>query len=264
MFRIPTIVFLLTAMAVADEPIRALPLPTIVQLGKELYLRDKMAASAFDALFAAEPGAGKLPLRGWITELDPEHPRVYLIQQRDGLDTLAYTVTFHPPEAPKVENKQGAPLPDFVAKRFAARLAAIAAIPKFMTKTYNFEVLDEPDGNGYLVYALAATKNPDEIVAGGHYRVTVTSEGKVQQVDALSRSFLVLPKQAAGAPEDSKPAGITMTHIVSDTPVETHVYLSLLHKTPLYVITSKKDIWKVRDGEITKEAEPVEGAQQNR
>jgi hypothetical protein len=184
---------------------------------------------------------------------------VFLIREQDSKLSLAYVVSFAEPDPPKVEEGHGAELPDFVAKRYAARQAAIAAIPKFMTKTYNFEVLDAPDGKGFLVYALAATKDPNEVVVGGHYRVSVSAEGKVEQVDALSRSFLVLKKNGPEVPKGNQLAGLTMSHIVSKTPVETHVYLSLVHKLPFYIIAGEREIWKVEDGKITNLGEIKDG-----
>lgn len=240
------------ATAIADDGIRSFPIPTIVALGKELYRRDHMASTAFDALFAAYPKAQELPLRGWITQADKENQRVYFIQERDAHYSLAYVATFRGDAAPAIEDSQGATLPEFVAKRFLARRAAVAAIPKFMAESYNFEVLDAPDGKGFLVYGLASTKDPDEVVVGGHYRVTVSADGQVQQVDALSRSFLVLHRQSPDVPKGSGVVGLSMSHIVSNTPVETHVYVSLLHKIPLYVATSDNVVWRVSDGEITK------------
>lgn len=40
-----------------------------------------------------------------------------------------------------------------------------------------------------------------------------------------------------------------MTHIVSDTPLETHVFLSLLHKRSIRVLT-ELGAWEVVDGRI--------------
>lgn len=236
----------------AEESIQELSLPTIKALGKELYQRDQVASAATDVLLAAKPEARSVPVRGWITHSENDVQRVYFIQERDSKISLAYSVTFHEKTAPKIEDHKGADLPEPVARRFTARQAALAAIPKFMTKKYNFEVLDAPTGGGFIVYALAATQNPSEVVVGGHYRVTVAADGKVQQVDALSRSFLVLQKQNPEADKDKEVVGITMSHVVSSTPVETHVFLSLLHKTPLYVLTPDKVIWKVSEGDILK------------
>lgn len=133
-----------------------------------------------------------------------------------------------------------------------ARQTAIAALPKLDSSKYKFEVLDDPDRSGFLVYALAGSKNPNDVVIGGHYRVTVSADGKnVKSVDALSRSFLVVNKKA-GVPSGATPGFLWMIHLVSPTPIETHVYLSLVHQTPLYVGTADRSIWKVEGGKISK------------
>ena len=42
-----------------------------------------------------------------------------------------------------------------------------------------------------------------------------------------------------------------MTHIVSNTPVETHVFLSLLHNIDFFVMTPDDTIWRVSEGAIS-------------
>jgi hypothetical protein len=233
--------------------IREFPIATIEALGKQLHRQDAMAATAFDTLFEMYPEAKKLQIRAWITESNAENQRIFIIQEKDSKQSLAYIINFPKDGQPAVEAHLDEPLPPFVQTRLAARASAIEAIPALMAERYNFEVLDDPDGNGFLVYGLAATMKPDEIVVGGHFRVSVSADGsKAEQVDALSRSLLILPKTPTDLPEGSKTAAATMTHIVSSTPVETHVYASLLHKTPFFVATSEKDLWVVGNGKIEK------------
>ena len=249
--------FVATA-ALAEDAIRSFPLPTIVALGVQLYQQDKVASDGFDYLFSSRPEAQKVQLRGWITEYTPENRRVYFIQGPDEQHpSLAYTLTLLTDGSAKVAERRGDPLPDFVAKRYAARQAAIASIPKFAPgRNYNFEVLDDPENKGgYIVYGLACSSDPDEVVVGGHYRVTVSELGKVKRVDALSKSFLVLNKRAHD-PKAPAPDGLFMSHSLSATPVETHVYLSILHQLPLFVSTSEHEVWKVAEGIITKEESP--------
>lgn len=251
-----TLLFLISFIAVsaiaADDPIRSFPIPTLEALGKELHMRDQMAALAFDALFEAHPEAKERPIKGWITEATEDLHRVYFVQEQDeSRYTLAYIATFQETATPSIEDKKGAELPKFVADRFAARRAAIEAITNFWTERYNFEVLDAPDGKGFLVYGLASTTDPDKVVVGGHYRVSVSAEGKVQQVDALSRSFLVVPRQSPEIPKGAEVVGLSVSHIVSSTPVETHVYVSLLHQMVISVITPDKKMWNVSEGKIT-------------
>lgn len=245
----------------ADEQapeIRAFPIPTIVSLGKELYRRDHLAAEAFDALFEDAVGAKKQPLTGWVTELGEKQQRVYLMQTVDGKSSLAYVVEFTDDKAPRVTDQRGAAIPEAVAVRYHARQTAIAAVKDRLTRTYNFEVLDDPVKKGFLVYALASTNKDNEVIVGQHFRVSVSPDGeKVERIDALSRSMLILDKSGSDLPNGAKPVGFSMSHIVSPTPVETHVYVSLLHHIPLFVATSKEDVWSIIDGEIKKADAPA-------
>jgi hypothetical protein len=244
--------WLATTAVWAGDTIRSFELSDIVHLGERLYQQDKIASDATDFLFTARPDAKVLPLRGWITQYEGSIKRVYFLQGTDDQrPSLAYTLTMVDNGLAKIAEGHGDPLPEFVAKRYKARKAAIAAIPKFAPdRNYNYEVLDDPDEKGgFLVYALATSNDPDEVVIGGHYRVTVSENGTVKQVDALSKSFLALNKRT-NITKGAKP-GLSMSHLVSDTPVETHVYLSILHRTRLYVTIPGHDTWKVEEGIIT-------------
>src|SRR4030095_13401752 len=54
--------------------------------------------------------------------------------------------------------------------RNRARDTAVAALKgKLFDIPYKYVVLDDPDGSGFLVYALAYSKK--EIILGGHFRV---------------------------------------------------------------------------------------------
>jgi hypothetical protein len=132
------------------------------------------------------------------------------------------------------------------ASETRALRATKTALNSRIDNTYNFTVLHDPTKSGYLVYALATSKGASDVVFGIHYRVTVSADGNnVKQVDALSRSRLVVNKS-------SDTAALWTTHLVSTTPVETHVYLSFLHSKPIYVGTSNHAAWKIQDGRISK------------
>jgi len=113
--------------------------------------------------------------------------------------------------------------------RKRARDTAIAALKgKLFDIPYNYVVLDDPDGSGFLVYALAHSKN--EIILGGHFRVTVSADGsKVEQVDALSNTLLRQPPSSKGHAGE-KPLTVSMSQSVSNRPLETCVYTSLHDK----------------------------------
>ena len=108
---------------------------------------------------------------------------------------------------------------------------------------YNYIVVDDPDGNGFLVYALAQSKS--EIILGGHFRVTVSAKGeKAERVDALSHTLLRQPPPPKGY-EGEKPISVSMSQIVSNKPLETCVYTSLHDKVIVSVgmVNDNAKVW---------------------
>jgi hypothetical protein len=118
---------------------------------------------------------------------------------------------------------------------------------------YRFVVVSDPKGSGFLVYALATSADPGEIVVGIHYRVTVSADAsRAERVDALSRTRFVASKK--NLPQGyQKLAGFFFGQIVSNRPVETLVYLTLHHKTRCMVVTPDASVWWIDNGRITKD-----------
>src|SRR5438874_2049525 len=103
-----------------------------------------------------------------------------------------------------------------VRKR-AKQVAIVALRGKLFNVHYDYVVLDDPDGSGFLVYALGSTGKPDEVVLAGHFRVTVSADGeKAERVDALSRSLLINHKKSG--PLGYKMVAMYMGQIVSSKP----------------------------------------------
>ena len=110
-----------------------------------------------------------------------------------------------------------------------AKQTATAALSKLARSKYRFEVINDPGGSRWLVYALAYSKDPDKVVFGIHYRVTVSQDGsKIESVEPLSRSALVVSK-TAGIPKGAKPGPLWATSLISPTPLEVY---SLLESCP--------------------------------
>jgi hypothetical protein len=129
-------------------------------------------------------------------------------------------------------------------ERKRARETAIAALKgKLFNISYDYVVLDDPDGSGFLVYALAHAKN--EIILGGHFRVTVSADGrKAERVDALSNTLLRSPPPPKGS-EGQKPLVVSMSQLVSNKPLETCVYASLHDKVMVSVgmVNDNGKVW---------------------
>lgn len=231
--------------------IREFSIPTLEKLGRELSRRDQIAAMASDAVLETQPVAKALKMRGWITDLGKTEDKVYLIAETSSGPCLAYTVSFRGSEKPRVEDQRGKPLSPDIAVRYRARETAIAALAgKLFDASYNFEVLSDPERDGFLVYGLAATRKSGEQIIGGHFRVTVSSDGaKAERVDALSHGIIKgVPKLPPGATQ----AAMFSTQLVSNVPVETFIYTSNLYRLPMYVATKDRSTWRIVNGKIHK------------
>jgi hypothetical protein len=78
---------------------------------------------------------------------------------------------------------------DAIRKR-AKETAKAALKGKLFDVNYDAVVLKDPDGSGFLVYALALADTKRMIQTGGHFRVTVSADGgTVEGIDLLSPSF---------------------------------------------------------------------------
>ena len=241
--------------ALAANQIREFSVSTLERLGSELYYRDQIAAQSSELLLKTKPIVRSLKIRGWITDLQPEGKSVYWIADTPSGPSLAYKVTFRGLMDPEVEDLRGQPLPPKVALRYKARQTAADALKgKLYDIQYNFEVLDDPDRSGFLVYAIGATDKSDEVVLGGHFRVTVSADGeKAERVDALSKSLLI-NKEGDGLPPAAHQVGMAVTQLVSDKPVETLVYTNRLTGQPIAVATSPNgQVWYIENGKITRE-----------
>jgi hypothetical protein len=134
--------------------------------------------------------------------------------------------------------------------RKRARQTGIAALKGRLYKIhYEFVVVDDPDGTGLLIYALPS--KPGEIVLGGWFRVTVSADGgKVERVEALSRTILPAPRPPKGA-DGQKPVFVSMSQVVSNKPLETCVYTSLHDKVMVSVgMVDDGKMWVFRDGKV--------------
>lgn len=139
------------------------------------------------------------------------------------------------------------------ALRKRAQQTAIAALKGRLFKThYDFLVVKDPDGSGFLVYAMPAS-SPTNVVLGGNFRVTVSADGsKAERVDAMANTILPMQKPPKGM-EGQKPAWVTMAQVISNRPLETCVYTSLHDKVLLGVgmANDKVDrMWLFKGGEI--------------
>jgi hypothetical protein len=134
--------------------------------------------------------------------------------------------------------------------RKRARQTAVSALEgRLYNKVhYEYVVLDDPDGSGFLVYALATNKTPSQQITGGHFRVSISADGrKAERVDALSHGIIT---ERPAMPTGSIQVFIATSQLVSNIPVETFIYSSYVYRLPISVATPDGRVWVVGNGMI--------------
>ena len=246
-----TCLLLIAATCFAEmKPIRDFDIKTIEKLGAEIYERDKYAAQATDIISTKVGGSEKLSeekIAGWIVNKLKDKYLVRFIKQTEDQLLPAYEIIFTSSGKHAFREAKGELSAKEIAK-FNARQLALKSIPEPGSDRYNTVVLPNVGGKGFLVYTLAATTDPNLIYIGGHYRMTVSQNGKkIERIDRLFKSCLILNK--GDVPKGDKSAALFASHVVSKTPVETHVFANLLHDQPLYIMAGG-EIWAIENGKI--------------
>ena len=139
---------------------------------------------------------------------------------------------------------------DLVRQR-AVQTARAALRGRLFKLGYDYVVLSDPDGNRFLVYALGKTPRSDEVVLGGHFRVTVSADGStIERIDPLSKTMMVDSERNSGLPPGSRLTALYVNQIVSNRPVETFIYLASLARKNIYVGTPGGKMWVVGKGRM--------------
>jgi len=238
-----------------------MPVALSEMFGTEIYFQDIAAWVVTD--FLAEKGVLQKDkrLKGWIVEKDSEKDeltdkmQVTFIGEVNGKLKGLHQVKskFNKVlEESYVNPENGFDLTEnqkslFVARQTALKSEFMRCSERYNTVAFKFEMVDEDViQNHTIVYLLAATTEANKIMAGGNYKFTLNESGdKILESKALSKSCIILQK-AEGV------VGLTLSHIVEPTPNAVHVYLSLMHDVPLYVMTTEnKMLWKVDGNTIS-------------
>lgn len=238
-----------------DGPaIRAFDLPTIERLGREMYEQDQWAWKATDAMAAKRTAEQRRAdgLRGWITGRVDGKPRVRFVGGAGDTVEALYDVVFDDNGAAMFSMPSDRALSPEELAQHAARVLARNAAAEKCSKTYNTVALKDPAGDGWLVWALAATTDADAILIGGHFRFTVSADGtQVTAKDELSKGCLRFSRRQMAAGGGGAPVvALTVTHVVSLTPVETHVFSQLSYQMKIAVGTLDGRAWKVDGGSV--------------
>jgi hypothetical protein len=219
-------------------------------LGRQIYENDTLAAMATDVLF----DRGILPkdnrVRGWITtNVQGQSGVVKFLGMKDEQFVLYHEVKFEGNRPPQLKSIEGSSISEEETAMFRARQLASRSILEPCSNRYNTVILRNSDET-WLVYALPASTDPDKIIIGGHYRFQVSPNGQeLMRSERLSKSCLTLSKSPGNIPKGADLAGLYFSHLTSDTPTETHVFLNLAYETP-FSIAAGQSVWMIQGGKI--------------
>lgn len=222
------------------------------QLGLLLYEFDSSAWVATDALRdkkkAWELYTEIATPKGWTTtEVDKNRLRTAFIAELNGELVSVFDAET---KGRKVKKKTTYPtgrqlteseLMQYHAKRaFTAK--DIEPCAEFLPM--NAAVIPSPDGGAPYLYLMSATKKPNLVVLGRHFRFRVSEDGKsLSEKTGFTNGCIGLPM---GPSTEGKPAGLLITHLRAPHPQEHHVFASLANDIPLFVTMPKTGTtWKV-------------------
>lgn len=230
--------------AAPPPPIRAFPISTLETLGAAIYKQDQEAWVATDLVVADHKTLENDAFRGWIVAPFHGADRVRFLEEAGGQLRATYEVTFTPGIKPTVQKAADPALSDEEAARYTAVHTARANLGPHCGESYNTVVLPDPERDGWIVWFLTPFLDKSAIPFGGHQRFSISKDGKtILGHDNLALSCLTMPLKEDGF--------LMVGHIVSATPIETHVFLSLTIKQPIAVApTDSKEPWIVNGASI--------------
>ena len=236
-------------------------------IGRQLYMLDKVAAIGTDVLLENVKDLAGKGLRGYLPIQEGDevgHPRAAFLVSfftAEEPPRIAYEIRVAPEAKPafRAFDPPKASSASFAAF-VRARQTAIAAMPRSTQPINPVLVPGEANGEqGILVYLLAGTKKSNVAVFGRHFRSLVPMGGtSVTYMMPLSNTALEIPTRG---PHGETPKALVVSHLVTDFPLETHVFTSLLIKQVVYVGT-RRGVWRVDGDKIALVSEqPPKGLQ---
>lgn len=219
-------------------------------LGRTIYVLDNAAARATDRLLTEGGNLQAEGIRGWVTDTSGPGVLVRFLRQKGDRFEAAYDVTVDETGRAVALTRPKTPAltPEQSSQLAARQLAAANFVPLCRT-TYNPVVFRDPQTRDWRVYLLAATTDPDVRMYGGHHRALVSADGKrILSAANLTKTCLA-PRSEV--PPGNIPVADFVTELLSPTPTETHVFVTLLYRLPLIVGTMDRRIWTVEQGRIS-------------
>lgn len=221
------------------------------RLGRLLFEHDRAAAVATDAI-VEKYGTKQGDARGWIEERVGDDAFSVIFYRENGerfSPVFAASVAGGKVGAASVRRADDETFSEDQLAKVRARERALKEPKSGCAKEYNTVVIPD-DVIGFFVYVLAASRDPNAVVIGGHLRHDINPAGEtVVGFKKFTNTCIVLGKPPLKREEQV--VALAVSQVLTRHPTEIHVMASLLHDLPLYVITGRDEIWEVRNGDIS-------------
>jgi hypothetical protein len=232
------------------------PVERATRLGREIYAQDQVSARATDLLLARIPDSRKKPGVGWVTVPGPWWKVLFLTGEGEALRVM-YEANFPRDEPPASSQptlqapEPPRPLEPDEAIRWKALQTVLRSRPGTCKGPLNPVILPASaiGREGWLVYLLAATTDPNVQILGGHQRYLVSPDG-AQIVERVDLSQCITGQTL---PPKAKAAVQVLTTPFFEVPHEGHVFVALSTHFDLLLGTFKKApvLWGISaDGSV--------------
>ena len=230
---------------VADETLRAAE-----TIGREIYVLDRAASVATDALSTLRGFRKDHRIKGWITEFEGDAIVVSFVGSKGKapVEALYRTTVSDAGKVTSTPERFDVPVPldEQQSLQFQARSLGLENVEVSCSKTYNTVVLprDSPESD-WVVYALPGTTKTGVYPVGGSYRVeTDPTATTIKAKRGFARTCIALE-----GPRDL--VAFSLSHLLDPSPTEIHVFVSLLSEKPLYLVTTENSsMWSIENGRI--------------
>lgn len=254
----------LVALLILAGPVRAAdPVMTAEQKaqtdyaisrGQQIYILDRAAWVATDAMYEQLPKRDQLQIKGWIVEVEGDDEVVRFYGMARGKPYWIYVAqvrsgaVFAGRKATGAERSAVTP----IQRRMVTAVGIAgdtARKEKFLTCApgpFNTVVIPPASETGAVeVYLLTPQTEAKVYPFGGHHKVVVAANGTV-----TFRPYTKGCVNLSTAYGDDKVVSFGIGHFLDPAPTEIHVFTVLTSKTPVVVVTDDDSVWAVGSSAI--------------
>jgi hypothetical protein len=227
-----------------NRPAREFDLRRTFALGRAMFEQNGRVHAALYMMQKLVSGSARQDAVPLITTADGED-RVRFAHATPAGPEVFFQVEFRSHAAPVAFAPSDHALTADETVQFNARALVLAAIANRCIQDYDVIVLKNPDGDGWLVWALGTSPDDGTLVMGVHYRFLVSADGTTDLHHEVMAP--VCGTYNVEQTPHLRLANITTVETIASQPTEIHVVQSLTRNVPIYVATAvNRKLWVVQ------------------